>query len=191
MTDFSEPYILSDKNRLQEIYNLRYDSLRDHECANNFDIELISDINSHIETLDETGIHFIIQNNFNNEIAATYRLNILDTIDQLPYPGIFKPFPLPKQTPFLFYSRLVVSKKYRNNNLATKLQSKLCSFHIEKDIPFGIGTVHHLVNWLQKWGFDILGDINPRLDKNYHYGDSRAVIIHRNKIKLFDKTDTK
>ncbi len=185
MNIFSEPFILEDKNRLPEIYKLRYNAYKNHPLAENFDFKLSDGIKSCSDILDENGKHFIVLNNAANEIAATYRLNIIDTLEQLPYPNIFKPFQLPEARPFLFYSRLVVDEKYRNNNFANKLQKSLLQYHIDNKILFGIGTALHLVDWLKKWGFEILGEVDTTLDRNYHFGSSFAMIINIENINNY------
>jgi len=181
---FSEPFILEDKSRLHEIYKLRFDAYKNHPNSSNFTFNMNSGIESCSDLLDTNGMHFIILSKDNNEIAATYRLNVVESIEQLPYPNIFKPFILPDEKPFLFYSRLVVDEKYRNNNLANKLQKTLLQYQIDNKISFGIGTATHLVDWLKKWGFVLLGEIDTSLDRNYHYGKSFALIIHREKIRF-------
>lgn len=188
MNSFSEPFILKDKSRLPEIYKLRFRAYKTHQLAKEFDPELFQSVESCSDILDDKGLHFLIINNETNEIAATYRLKIVESIDQLPYHNIFKPFALPHEKPFLFYSRLVVDEKYRNNDLANNLQIALLKFHIESKILFGIGTAYYLVSWLQKYGFELLGEIDLSLDGNYHYGKSFALIIHRENIKLLNKT---
>lgn len=186
MNKFSEPFILKDKSRLHEIYKLRYKAYKSHKLVNEFNPKLLQSVETCSDILDDSGIHFVISNIETEKIVAAYRLNILKSQNQLPYPGIFKPFQLPKQVPFLFYSRLVVNEKYRNEDLANKLQYKLCNFQLDNNIYFGIGTALHLVGWLKKWGFETLGEVDPKLDYKYYYGKSYALIIHLDKI-IFPK----
>lgn len=113
-----EPIILIDKNRLQEIYNLRVTAY-ENSLKNNFvNKRLYTD--GLFDDLDKKNntIHWIIEDN--NKIIASARVAIIENHED------FKDFKVEIDsnkinTPFAYFSRLAIHQGYRRIGLAQKL----------------------------------------------------------------------
>lgn len=183
MSTFSEPFILEDKSRLPEIFQLRVRAYQDSPLKSHITPEKYPD--GYSDNLDNSGIHFVVCD-ANDRIIAAARLNAINCIEELPYPGVFRSFELPPEKPFLFYSRLVVESDFRNNRLAANLLRNVMCYHKEKSFPYGITTVKNNINMVLSVGFEKLGIIDCESDKNYVFANevtTYAVIIKLEKIK--------
>jgi len=173
------PFILTDKSRFQEIYDLRVAAWENSDRSSSINKDNYP--NGWYESIDETAIHFVIENE-NKEIAASARISLHNNIDELPYPLAFKKFELPTQKPFAFYSRLVVSPSSRSSFFLKKLDIARIAYLKENNIAFAIGTCKEkrLKSMLDN-GFEILGKTT------IEYADlveEYALILTQNKIKL-------
>jgi len=184
MTDFFEPEILEDKSRLQEIFDLRVFAWENSPGADN--VNSLKYPNGFSDDLEDISIHIISTNCFGKIIAAA-RLTVCDSLDQLPYPGIFKAYAhlMPKERPFLFYSRLVIHPDYRKTDLRKMFDDFRALKHIELNIPFGLVTVKpkRLLQILP-YGFKELGKTYPELDSTYPFTSEHALLLLLQDISL-------
>jgi hypothetical protein len=112
--EFSEPKVLTDFTRLDEIARLRCIAWEDSPFPNS--INFTKYPNGFTDSLDMDSIHFYAVNQ-ENEIIAAARLTMLEDLSQLPYPKIFTSYPSwPMERPFLFYARLVIHPAYRKKD---------------------------------------------------------------------------
>lgn len=160
-----EPYLLEDKTRLPEVFMLRVNAWENSRRS--YAINSQKYPNGFFDNLEDTGLHWVIENEHGTIIAAA-RGNVLNSFDELPYPGIVKDFVLPTDRPFFYYSRLVVHPDYRNQGIANKLDLIRIDFQDKKKIKFGIVTVSdNRIKSFENLGFQSLGEINPNNDSNF------------------------
>lgn len=149
------PTLLTDKSRLQEIYDLRVEAWEDSD--RNGSINKMKFPNGWFEEIDKEAYHFVIFDD-NNKIGASARISLHNSINELPYPDAFENFDLPVERPFAFYSRLVVSSNHRSSFFFKKLDLSRTDFLKENKIAFAICTCKEKrLNSLLLIGFQILG----------------------------------
>ena len=112
------PKLLTDKSRLQEIYDLRVDVWENSEKSEFVNRQLFP--KGWFDDLDDTGFHLFIADDQNKIIAAA-RLNLFNTLNDFPYYKFISHLNIPAITPFAFYSRLVVDPSFQGNGLSAKL----------------------------------------------------------------------
>jgi predicted GNAT family N-acyltransferase len=146
---------LSDKAKLQEIYNLRVSAWEN--SANQAVVNSDFFSKGWFDDFDETAIHWIIEDETEKIIAAA-RLNIIATVQAIPYASVLE---LPKEMPMAFLSRLVVDVKHRRNGLGSLLKQvrmEFCKAHpIDWILVFA--TDEQRVNFVQKSGWTIAGQM--------------------------------
>jgi predicted GNAT family N-acyltransferase len=150
------PIILTDKSRLQEIYDLRVSAYEDSPKSQYVNWRVFP--NGWKDDLDEleNTIHWIVENEV-GKIVASARLAIVNNIHETGEP--FDKFVLPQDRPFAYWSRLVVRKDYRKMNLMQALDRARKDHITNNNIPFAIccaTTERH--GALQRLGFNYLGD---------------------------------
>ena len=113
------PTLLTDKTRLQEIYDLRVTAYENSPKSIHVNRKLFP--NGWFDTLDprDETLHWIIEED--SKIIASARLaicnNIKDTNEE------FDRFELPKERPFAYWSRLVVHPNYRSKGAMIMLDN--------------------------------------------------------------------
>lgn len=163
MDNISEPFLLKDKTRLQEIYDLRVDVWENSE-KNEFVNRKIFP-NGWFDDLDETAYHWVITNNENKIIAAA-RLNIFDSLETFPYYKFISHLNIPQYTPFGFFSRLVIHKDYQGKGLSIRLDTSRMLFCEAKRVHWlqVLATSERVKNLFEKLNFKIFGQVQV----NYH-----------------------
>lgn len=154
--------LLSDKSRLQEIYDLR---------VNVWDSEKNDFVNRRLypngwqDELDQSAFHWIIKND-QDQIIASARLNIFNSLRDFPYYTSVKHLAFPRKRPFAFYSRLVVHSQYRQNGLSRKLFNGRRSFCNEKGIHLSQVFINNkqVIGQFEKSGYKNIGQAQI----NYH-----------------------
>lgn len=101
MKTFTEPEILTDKSRLQEIFDLRVYAWE--KSPSPFNINRKTYPNGLFDKLDETAIHKVSYNE-KNDIIAAERVNIIHDLNELPHPEQFANVSFPESRPFLYSS---------------------------------------------------------------------------------------
>lgn len=157
MTKDFKPQLLTDKSRLQEIYDLRVTAY-EHSPKSVY-VNRMTFPNGWSDDLDELDntIHWIIEDE--NKIIASARLAILENIEDTNEE--FDKFELPVERPFAYFSRLVVHHKYRKIGLADSLDRVIIKFITDKiEIKFSIClATPNRHKALLELGFRTLGDI--------------------------------
>lgn len=163
-----KPELLTDKSRLQEIYDLRVTAYESSPKSIYVNKEIFP--NGWFDELDkvDTSLHWIVEDN--NKIIAAARLVILNNIKDTNEE--FDKFELPTERPFAYWSRLVVHPNYRKTN------SMLMLDHIRKQylldnpkIKFALCCVtEDRSKSLLRLGFKYLGDFM------YNWGGAEQVI---------------
>ena len=184
MTTINEPKILVNKSRLQEIYDLRVLAWENSPGKEN--VNSMKYPSGYADELENKSTHIIVTDKRDKIIGAA-RLTVCNDIDELPYPGIFKPFEhlMPSDRPFLFYSRLVVHPEFRKTELRKKIDDFRLIRHNELKISFGLVTVKpKRLQQILPYGFKELGETLPELDSLYPFTSERALLLLLDDIKL-------
>ena len=173
------PTLLTDKSRLQEIYDLRIAAWENSDRVGSINRKTFP--NGWAEEIDKDAYHFVIIDD-NNKIVASARISLHDNLDELPYPNSFKHFQLPTERPFAFYSRLVVSPHNRSSLFLKKLDQSRIAFLKENKIPFAIATCKDKrLKSMLDIGFLVLGEITIDYAK---IGKETALILMLDNIKI-------
>lgn len=155
--------ILTDKNRLQEIYDLRvvaYEASIHQKHINKtlypngwFD---------HFDPQDNT-IHFVVLDN--NTIVAAARLIILD--GEITLSG-YTDFDLPNERPFAYWSRMVVHPDYVKLGLGDLLHNVRLKYITDHPaIKFAIlSTYEYSRTTFDSMGFRYLGPLDFKVDQS-------------------------
>jgi predicted GNAT family N-acyltransferase len=163
-----KPQLLTDKSRLQEIYDLRVTAY-EHSPKSVY-VNRQTFPNGWSDDLDELDntIHWIIEDE--NKIIASARLAILENIEDTNEE--FDKFELPAERPFAYWSRLVVHPDYRRTTAMMMLDSIRKKYLFENtEIKFAISCVtEDRSKALLRIGFNYLGDFM------YNWGGPEQVI---------------
>ncbi|MBC7862215.1 MAG: hypothetical protein IAF38_04520 [Bacteroidia bacterium] len=171
--------LLTDLSRLQEIFELRVIAWSDKEG---------SKINSHShpkgwsDSLDQSSLHWIIENE-NKDIIAAARLTELQSLNDLPYPGIFKRYFTDKtlSSPFCFYSKQVIHPGYRGKRFSNVFDEVRIAYQKSKKIKDGLVLCNGFrVQQHLKNGFEIVGLAVKEDDLAYDYTSmNEDLLIYR------------
>ena len=149
------PTLLTDKLRLQEIYDLRVAAWENSDRIGS--INKTKFPNGWAEEIDKDAFHFVVFDD-SNKIVASARITLHNSINELPCPSSFKDFQLPIDKPFAFYSRLVVAPNNRSSFFFKKLDQSRIAFLKENKIPFAIATCKDKrLKSMIEIGFEVLG----------------------------------
>lgn len=151
-----QPIFLTDESRLPEIYQLRLKVWEQSGKCEFVNRTLYP--NGWNDPLDEVAFHWIVVNP-ENEIIASARLNIFNTLEEFPYYNSVKTFLLPSHLSFGFFSRLVVHPHYSNQGLSRKLFQGRNRFCEEKKITWSQVFINNplIINQFEKSGFVKIG----------------------------------
>lgn len=177
MNNFSEPFILTDKSRLQEIYDLRVLAWENSPDSDN--INSTKYPNGFSDQLEDKSIH-IISTDARDTIVGAARLTICDALDELPYPGIFKAYEhlMPAERPFLFYSRLVVHPDYRKTELRKMFDDFRINYMLNSYISFALASAKpKRVLQILPYGFQEIGITSNKIDPNYPFSDHALLLL--------------
>ncbi len=185
MNQFSDPFLLTDKSRLQEIYDLRvlaWENSPDKAYLNRAKFP-----NGYFDHLEDQSMHFI-STNTENKIIGAARLTECNSLDQLPYPGIFKFYEskIPKERPFLFYSRLVIHPDFRKTKLRILFDEIRMKIQQDNFVAFGTMTIKpNRREQLFPHGWIEIGNIESIIDNNYPLpnGNISLLILNLKEIK--------
>jgi hypothetical protein len=171
------PTILTDHSRLDEIYRLRVLAWENSPGKDSINSTKYPD--GYRDQLEEKSIHYIATN-AKDEIIGAARLNVCHSLDELPYPGIFKAYEnqLPPERPFLFYSRLVLHPAYRNIGLAEQFDQLRVNYQEDNNLRLGVVTVKHKRYMaLSPFNFNLLGPVIPAKDEKYPFFNDSLVLL--------------
>src|SRR6185312_3881522 len=129
------PILLTDKSKLQEIYDLRIIAYKYSTKAKYVNKEIFPNgWKDHLDEINKT-VHWIVADS--GKIIAAARLSILDNTEQTG--ENFNKFILPSERPFAYWSRLVIHPNYRYSNIMMKLDHVRKNFIQEnEEIAFAI-----------------------------------------------------
>jgi len=168
MTKNFKPQLLTDKSRLQEIYDLRVTAY-EHSPKSVY-VNRQTFPNGWSDDLDELDntIHWIIEDD--HKIIASARLAILENIEDTNED--FDKFELPTERPFAYWSRLVVHPDYRKLGAVEVLDNIRFQFlNTNTRIAFSICCASmDRSEALMNLGFNYLGDFM------YDWGGPEQVI---------------
>lgn len=169
--------LLSDRSRLQEIYDLRVAA-----WENSGRIGAINRITfpyGWSEEIDKEAFHFVVIAE-SKKIVASARISLHNNLDELPYPSAFEKFKLPADRPFAFYSRLVVSPNSGSHFHFKKLDQIRIAFLMENKIQFALATCSDKrLRSMLEIGFKILGKTTIEYAE---IGEETALILILNTI---------
>jgi hypothetical protein len=171
------PTILTDHTRLDEIYRLRVLAWENSPGKDSINSTKYPD--GYRDQLEEKSIHYIATNT-NDEIIGAARLTVCHSLDELPYPGIFKAYEnqLPPERPFLLYSRLVLHPAYRNVGLAEQFDQMRVNYQEQQNIRFGVATAKQKRSAaLVPFKFSILTTVINENDGNYPFSDENLLLL--------------
>lgn len=177
MNTFSEPFILTDKSRLQEIYDLRVLAWENSPDSDN--INSTKYPNGFSDELEYKSIH-IIATDAQDTIVGAARLTICDALDELPYPGIFKAYEhlMPAERPFLFYSRLVVHPDYRKTELRKMFDDFRINYILKSDFTFVLASAKpNRILQILPYGFQEIGIASNKIDPNYPFSEDALLLL--------------
>jgi len=153
----SYPSILTDKSRLDEVYELRVKVYGQPSIDAHVHKQYLP--GGWKDSLDEceTAIHWIIEDN--DQIIASARLVILSNIEDTHEE--FQKLPIPDERPFAYWSRLAVDPNYRMSDAVQKLDKARMHYILEHpEIKFAICCVTpERESALLKLNFEHIGDI--------------------------------
>ena len=145
----------TNKIQLAQIYKLR---VKAWEQYGHITKEIYP--NGYFDDLDKDALHWTIA--INKKIIASARLNILDNLNQLPYPGTFKRV-LAAQSDclFAFYSRLVVDPDFQGHDMSKILDMERVKYIKSRpEIKFAIATAGlRRAKKLEQYGFETIGRV--------------------------------
>jgi len=172
-----KPTLLTDKTRLEEIYQLRVLAWEHTDYSKFINRQLFP--YGFSDHLDNNGYHFIIEND-KKEIIGSNRFNILHDLNDLTEPDFYCKFTYPQTRPFGFLSRLVIHPDYRGLKLSTKFDQAVIEFSRQKEICFSIvGIFIPGLNQLTEKGFKVLGKADYSLFHDSKI-DEGYVLIYEN-----------
>ncbi len=176
MKDFTLPEILTDNERLTEVYKLRTIAWADLPSPTPINTETFPD--GFKDPLDEKGVHWVA-NDADGDMIAAARVAVLNSLEELPYWKIFERFELPAARPFLLYSHRCTMPEYRDvARLRFAFDTVRMQYQRDHNISFAIATAYsHRHLPLPLFGWKKLGDIEPGSDENYFFGHDRAMIL--------------
>lgn len=158
-----KPVLLTDKSRLQEIYDLRVDIWESSEKSRIVNRRLFP--NGWHDELDENAFHWVMFNEQNKIIAAA-RLNVFNSIKEFPYYSDIKHLSLPNTKPFAFYSRLVIHPEYRGEGRSFQFADSRMRFCETRKVRWAQVYINNerIKKLFGGLGFQIIG----QAEVNYH-----------------------
>ncbi len=147
---------LTDKSRLQEIYDLRVVAYENSPKSNYVNRKVYPNgWHDHLDEKEET-LHWIVEED--NKIIASARLAILNDITETRED--FDKFELPPDRPFAYWSRLVVHPLNRKSSAMMILDNiRIKYLHDNQQVKFAISCVSQDRRaCLLRLGFKYLGD---------------------------------
>jgi hypothetical protein len=153
---YLQPALLTDTTRLPEIYDLRL-KVWEHSGKNTFVNRQLYP-NGWYDPLDDSAFQWVVINE-RNEIIASARLNLFNSLKEFPYFLSVKDFSLPDVMPFAFFSRLVVHPHYRQNGLSRQLFINRSIFCEERGIRWSQVFINNvfIMNQFEKSGYKNIG----------------------------------
>jgi len=156
MNKIYKPELLTDKSRLQEIYDLRVTAYENSPKSMYVNKQTFPNgWSDHLDEKENT-LHWIVEEN--NKIIASARLAILNNIKDTNEK--FDKFEIPIERPFAYWSRLVVHPDYRRTNSMMALDSVRKTYIFTNyEIKFALCCVtDDRSKALLRLGFNYLGD---------------------------------
>jgi GNAT superfamily N-acetyltransferase len=169
-----QPQLLTDKSRLQEIYDLRVQAW---EASGQGDyINHLYFPHGWADQQDHEAVHWIIEDA--GKIVASARLCILDDPKKLEED--FTNFHLPDLRPFAFYSRLVVDRAYRGRGFSRLMDQVRINYIRSHAIPFTLAwaSTKQRQEALVQLHFKELGMISHQYGANPKIDTSPAYILY-------------
>jgi len=151
------PKLLTDKSRLQEIYDLRVDAYEQSAHSEFVNRELYP--NGWFDFLEEDSYHYIVE--VENKIVASARLSILSSFqDFITLGNDTDESLIPPERPFALYSRLVISTEYRGIGISSQIDRVIIEKMWELRVPFCIaGCRDERLDSLLRKGFLRVGEV--------------------------------
>jgi hypothetical protein len=157
--------LLTDKSRIQEIYDLRVRAYENSPKSNYVNTKLFPNgWKDHLDECEDT-YHFIVQDK--NKIVASGRVAIINALEKITdLDDAFEKYVLPQERPFAYFSRLVVLKEYRKMGIPDNLDNLRINFLKKNNLAkFAIGwATPDRHPSLLKYGFVNLGLFNYKFE---------------------------
>jgi predicted GNAT family N-acyltransferase len=155
--EVSNPRILDDNRRLEEIYRLRVLAYEHSFKAEYVNRDIFP--NGWKDGLDERAIHWIIESGGN--IIASSRLVLLNDLKETAED--LDEFNLPAGRPFGYFSRLVVHPDFRGNGISKIMDKSRMSYIKDNKVPFTLAfSFADRAVSLIELGFKELGSVSYR-----------------------------
>jgi predicted GNAT family N-acyltransferase len=168
------PTLLTDKSRLQEVYDLRVTAWEDSE--NSAYINKYFFPNGWKDRFDDEALHWIIENN--TSIVASARIAFVSSIEE--FEEDLTAFDLYSSFPIAFFSRLVVHPNFRGFDLTKILDKERIDFlkksTIQKTIAFADDK---RIPQLLTLGFKTVGIVSHLYGNNPKVDYSKALIFSK------------
>ena len=149
--------LLTDKTRLQEIYDLRVTAYQDSPYSKYINSEIYP--KGYFDNLDplETTYHWIIEDQ--QQIIGSVRLAVIHDLEKMREKLTM--LTLPEERPFAYCGRTAVHPKLRGTEVIFKLDRVIKQFIIENDwIKFGLCyVIPERVKAVKRLGFRHIGEI--------------------------------
>lgn len=180
--DILKPILLIDKTRLQEIYDLRVDAWQNSKGSDLVNRTLFPA--GWKDSLDDISIHWIVQDN-DNEIIAAARLTLAFNFNEVEYLGDALPNDFKVNFPFGYYSRLVIHPKYRGRGYSTLLDRVRLQFIADKKIKHSLASAEKKrAIHLKKYGFEIFGLRPIAITNKSPLSERYIIFLDLNKLNL-------
>jgi len=156
------PQLLTDKSRLQEIYDLRVEAYEHSPKSVYVNRKIFP--NGWFDNLDnwESTRHWVVTDN--DKIIAAARITVLNVVKDTGED--FDKFELPGERPFAYWSRLVVHPEYRKTSAMLKIDHARKRFMLDNpQVKFALCCVtpdrsksllrigfNHLGEFMYNWG---------------------------------------
>jgi len=153
-----QPELLTDKSRLQEIYDLRVAAYEDSQYKEIVNHKLFP--SGWTDEVDDHSYHWILTND-NNKICAAARLTYFDSIEQLKNFGLdLTKFNINCSKPFGFFSRLVIDNFFRGKGISKMFDNARLLKLKEDNIETALVEVRQeRIKTLHNFNFKIIGEI--------------------------------
>lgn len=159
-----QPSFIENQKFHKEIFNLRVKVWED-SCFNSI-------VNKKLfpkgwsDELDIDGKQLVVFDK-SKRIVAAARINVFDSVEQLPFFTSIHHLNLPKTRPFVYYSRLVVDAHHQGNGVSKSIDDFVINYCKLNDIQWIIGLSNKRTEVMVKRSeFKIFGDTTIKYHEN-------------------------
>lgn len=178
-----EAKLLKDKNRLNEIFLLR--CLAWDSSPSSYAINFKKFPEGYKDNLEDNSLHYIVENQ-ENEIIAAARISIINEFEDLPYYKMFSLFnEWPPHRPFAFYSRLVIHPENRKIGLKEKLDQIRIKYLKKTKIAFSVATAsERRAEDLRIYGFKAVAEFKDKPEEDFPFKERKILMLELKAILI-------